>query len=90
MRNATGTGELTSPTGSQPKAHVSYAAIWPDPVGRQIAAADYGTNGGNSFSRSDTVPTGSNTVLVSGDHFRRCRTRKKDHRSQGTGRSSHL
>ena len=69
LHNATGTGELTSPTGSQPKARVSYTAFWPDPVGRQIAAADYGTNGGDSFSRPDTVPTGSNTVLVTETFF---------------------
>ena len=69
LHNATGTGELTSPSGSQPKARVSYTAFWPDPVGRQIAAADYGTNGGNSFSRLDTVPTGSKTALVSETFF---------------------
>jgi RHS repeat-associated protein len=64
FHDATGTGELTSPSGSQPKARVSYRAIYPDPVGRVRTVADYGTNGGSSFSRSATAPGQSDSVLV--------------------------
>jgi RHS repeat-associated protein len=69
FHDATGTGELTSPTGSQPKARVSYVAHWYDGAGRQKATADYGTNGGASFSRPSTVPTRSDTVLVTTVEF---------------------
>jgi RHS repeat-associated protein len=64
FHDATGTGELTSPSGAQPKARVSYSAIWPDPLGREKAVADYGTNGGSALSRPATVPGSSTTVLV--------------------------
>ena len=65
FHNATGTGELTSPSGFQPKARVSYAAMWYDEVGRPVASADYGTNGGSTFTRPDSAPFSSDTVLVS-------------------------
>ncbi|MGL5097641.1 MAG: RHS repeat-associated core domain-containing protein, partial [Planctomycetia bacterium] len=61
---ATGMGELTTPTGAQPKARVSYKAMWSDAVGRMQAAADYGTNGGASWTRPALVPTRSDEVLV--------------------------
>lgn len=64
FHDATGTGELTDPEGSQPKARVSYLALYPDAVGRQQALANYGTNDGATFNRSATVPTRSDTVLV--------------------------
>ena len=38
---------------------------WIDGVGRQFASADYGTNGGTAFTRPATVPTRSDTILVS-------------------------
>jgi hypothetical protein len=62
--NATGTGELTSPTSAQPNARVSYVAIYPDAVGREQARADYGTNGGTALSRPAVIPARSDTVLV--------------------------
>jgi hypothetical protein len=40
FHDATGTGELTSPSGSQPKARVTYTATYPDAVGRTVAVAD--------------------------------------------------
>src|SRR5947207_1786223 len=49
--NATGTGSLNGPSGTQPKARVTYMAAWPDAVGRTQTAADYGTNGGTALSR---------------------------------------
>ena len=64
FHNATGTGALTSPSGSQPKARVSYMAFWPDPLGRPVNAANYGTNGGTALTRPNTAPARSDTVLV--------------------------
>jgi RHS repeat-associated protein len=62
--NATGTGELKNPT-TQPKARASYEAKYPDAIGRLIAQANFGTNGGSSWSRPTTLPARSDTVLVS-------------------------
>jgi len=64
LHTATGTGELTTPGGAQPKARVSYVAMWPDVVGRTQATANYGTNGGSALTRPSTVPTRSDTILV--------------------------
>lgn len=64
FHNATGEGELTNPNGAEPKARVSYTAFWPDPVGRQIAFANYGTNGAEAWTRPATVPECSDLVLV--------------------------
>jgi len=62
--NATGTGELNGPSGVQPKARITYTATWHDPAGRTIAIADYGTDGGSTPTRPDTIPECSDTVLV--------------------------
>ncbi len=62
--NATGTGDLTSPSGAQPRARVTYAAAWFDGVNRLVATADYGTNGGTALSRPSTIPTSSDSCLV--------------------------
>ncbi|NBR87751.1 MAG: hypothetical protein EBS84_19395 [Proteobacteria bacterium] len=64
FHDATGTGPLMDPNGAQPKARVSYAASYPDPLGRTIASANYGTNGALAFTRPDTIPARSDTVLV--------------------------
>ena len=64
FHNATGTGPLTDPDGSEPKARVSYAVSYPDALGRVMASANYGTNGADAFTRSDTIPARSDTVLV--------------------------
>ena len=64
--DATGNGELQNPTTS-PKARVSYFASYVDGIGRTIASANYGTNGGpgaGSWARPATIPTRSDTVLV--------------------------
>lgn len=60
---ASQTGELKDPA-TNPKARVTYAALYPDALGRQQANADYGTNGGSTLSRSSTTPTRSDTILV--------------------------
>ncbi|MCA9035437.1 MAG: hypothetical protein KDA91_09910, partial [Planctomycetaceae bacterium] len=57
------TGALGNPS-TTPKARVTYAASWFDGVGRAVASADYGTNGGTALSRPSTVPTRSDTILV--------------------------
>ncbi|MCI0539757.1 MAG: transglycosylase SLT domain-containing protein [Verrucomicrobiales bacterium] len=70
FHDATATGELTTPGGSPPNARVSYVALYPDPIGRQQARADYGTNGGTALNRSDTIPAASNDILVSKTLFK--------------------
>ena len=67
--NATGTGELTTPSGSQPKARVTYQATYHDEIGRQVAVADYGTYGGATFSRASVVPNRTDTILVSSTEY---------------------
>ena len=69
FHNATGTGELTSPSGSQPKARVTYAAQYPDALGREQARVDVGTNGNSSYSRPSTIPTRGDDVLVTSTGF---------------------
>lgn len=58
------TGPLQDP-GNNPKARVTYSAMYPDSLGRAQASADYGTNGGSALSRSATAPTPLDTILVS-------------------------
>ena len=48
--------------GSNPKARVSYGASWFDGIDRVIASANYGAL--SSFTRPDTPPVSSATVLV--------------------------
>ncbi len=57
------TGPLADPS-TTPKARVTYVASYPDPLGRVIATAEYGTNGGTALTRSATVPARSDNVLV--------------------------
>jgi hypothetical protein len=42
-------GPLQNPA-TTPKARVTYVATYPDAMGRMIATADYGTNGGTALS----------------------------------------
>ena len=65
---ATQTGELEDPS-MTPKARVTYMASYPDALGRTVATANYGTNGGTALSRSSTIPTRSDTILVSSTAF---------------------
>ncbi len=65
LHNATGDGALNGPAGSQPQSRDSYAATWYDEIGRSVASANYGTNVGTAPTRPDTVPTASDTILVS-------------------------
>ena len=68
--DATGTGELHGPDDSQPKARRSYQATWFDGIGRQVATADYGTNGGMELVRPPIAPARSDIVLVATTHYR--------------------
>ncbi len=52
---ASQTGPLNDPS-TTPKARVTHVAFYHDGIGRVIATADYGTNGGTVFSRSLTTP----------------------------------
>lgn len=63
FHNASGTGELANPT-IEPRARLDHTAFYNDPVARPIAKAYYGSYGGNSFSRSSTIPSRSDTILV--------------------------
>ncbi|NNJ26204.1 hypothetical protein LzC2_22850 [Planctomycetes bacterium LzC2] len=63
--DVTGSGPLAGPTGAGPNARVSYSATWYDPIGRTLAAADYGTNAGSVLARPATVPAAADDVLVS-------------------------
>ncbi len=59
----TGTGELgTASTGN--KARVSYQAAYYDGADRLVNSVDVGTNGGSSYTRPGSVPSRSDTVLV--------------------------
>ncbi len=59
----TGTGELgTASTGN--KARVSYQASYFDGADRLVNSVDVGTNGGSSYTRPSTVPSRSDTALV--------------------------
>jgi YD repeat-containing protein len=57
-------GELGDPQ-TQPKARVYYSHNYPDSVGRLIAIANLGTNGGIPPERAATVPMPSDTCLLS-------------------------
>jgi len=62
------TGPLLDPD-NDPKARVTYAALYPDPLGRTQVSANYGTNGGTALSRPSITPARSDTVLVSSSDF---------------------
>ena len=68
FHNATGTGVLDG-TSTEPRSRVSYLCFWPDALGREQGRANYGTNGASSFSRPTTIPTRSDTALVSTTAF---------------------
>lgn len=58
--DGTGTGTLTTSN-----SRVSYSYGWQDSIGRPIATAVFGTNGGSAPAPRGTVPVRSDTVLVS-------------------------
>ena len=64
FHDATGSGALNGPSGSQPRARRTYACWWQDAIGREIATSDYGTNGGAVLVRPEVPPATSEEVLV--------------------------
>jgi RHS repeat-associated protein len=65
---ASQTGALQDPS-TTPKARVLYQANYPDAIGRTVTMTDYGTNGGTALARSSTIPSRSDTVLVTSFTF---------------------
>ncbi|MCB1129858.1 MAG: RHS repeat-associated core domain-containing protein [Verrucomicrobiae bacterium] len=65
FHDATGTGPLNGPHGSQPKSRDYHSFTWSDAIGRTLATADYGTNGGSTPTRPATVPASTANILVS-------------------------
>jgi YD repeat-containing protein len=64
FHDATGNGPLNGPSGPDPKAIRRNTCWWQDAIGREIAAADYGTNGGAVLVRPEVPPSTSEEVLV--------------------------
>jgi RHS repeat-associated protein len=64
FHDQTGTGALGTPT-SGVLARVSYQAAYFDKADRLTDSVDVGTNGGTAYTRPATVPSRSDTVLVS-------------------------
>jgi RHS repeat-associated protein len=62
--DTTGIGILDAAT-----ARIGYQALYPDPLGRVVAMAVYGTNGGYVVTRSAVTPTPSDTILVVYSNF---------------------
>ena len=65
FHNATGSGALNGPSGSQPKSRDSYVLMWYDGIGRMTESANYGTNAGTVPTRSNSAPAASDTVQMS-------------------------
>jgi hypothetical protein len=65
FHNTTGTGALGGPTGTAPLARALYTAYYPDAIGRVVATADFGTNGGIEPERPEIEPVASDVCLVS-------------------------
>ena len=59
----TGTGELGNASSGN-KARVTYQAAYYDGADRLVNLVDVGTNGGSSYTRPGSVPSRSDTVLV--------------------------
>ena len=58
-------GALNGPNGANPKARIYTVCSWSDAIGRIQSSANYGTHGGSTVTRPSTVPSSSDTVLVS-------------------------
>jgi len=70
FNDATGTGALGGPTSTTaPQARDYYAGSYYDAADRLTATVDVGTNGGTPWVRPATVPSRSNTVLVTSETY---------------------
>jgi RHS repeat-associated protein len=63
FHDETATGSLGDPNNS-PKARVYYSGAYYDAIDRLTATVDVGTNAGTAWTRPTTVPTPSDTALV--------------------------
>jgi RHS repeat-associated protein len=63
FHDETATGALGTPS-TGVKARVSYSASYFDKADRLVASVDVGTNGGSAYTRPGSVPSRSDTVLV--------------------------
>jgi len=64
FHDAIGAGALNGPGGAQPKGRRTFTCWWQDAIGREIAVADYGTNGGSALIWPAVPPSSSEGVLV--------------------------
>ncbi|MGN6366760.1 MAG: RHS repeat-associated core domain-containing protein [Phycisphaerae bacterium] len=67
--DATGTGALGDPSSSQPEARVYYTVSYYDGLNRETATVNVGTNGGSAYTRPSSVPSRSNTTLVTTNSY---------------------
>jgi RHS repeat-associated protein len=65
--DATGTGDLAISGGPASRAY--YSATYYDDDGRDIADVNVGTNGGTAWTAPTTIPTRSDTVLVTSTEY---------------------
>jgi RHS repeat-associated protein len=68
FHDETATGALANPT-TAPKARVSYATAYYDKADRLTASVNVGTNAGSSYTRPSSVPSRSDTVLVTSQTY---------------------
>ncbi len=70
LPDTSGNGELHYPhpeggTATPPLGRPYCTCFWQDPVGRTVATADYGSNGGSAVTRPQIIPASTDIVLVS-------------------------
>ena len=63
--NASGRGDLEGPTGLDRPSRSQYVTMYFDAANRMTDSVNIGTNGGSAYTRPSTVPTRSDTALVS-------------------------
>jgi RHS repeat-associated protein len=80
FHDATLKGELNGPTGDSPRGRCSYAAFYPDPLGRLWLTADFGTNSGQPLSRPALCPS---LVTHNGDQMKLIKTTRTRYNARG-------
>jgi hypothetical protein len=68
FHNETTLGALGNP-GTAPLARVYYVAFYYDQANRLTGTANVGTNGGTAYTRPSSIPTASDTVLITLDSY---------------------
>jgi RHS repeat-associated protein len=69
FHDASGTGPLRGPTGTEPRARVMHTVHFPDALGRMLATANYGSISWPGTNPPDTIPARSDTVLVTSTFY---------------------